>query len=417
MTHKKQGTSSSEANPLDLAQILANDEQPKVFTEHFLGSPIFAPKYGNISNFELDDFHFPTLLRQQNLFAFCEESNAYYPELVREFYYNLNLMKNRLTSSAKGKEIILDINIFSSICCNIPYHGSIKYFGLTCDWDNYVRKEFYYSMCRFSKVETDLHKQMALGETVKNRDILAVGNLNLEDRLLHYFLSYVIIPKYSNHSQINDMKLQLMDALKHNLDINWALTIMNHMWSVRETISRLPYAIIISNILEQFGVSTASESKITLNARDSKIDVDVIHNMSFFQDLTDRVYKHRSDKLAVPINLTANLFVNPPAPQPSTFQSESSSFAQIPSNQMIMDELFSLRGYISNRMDALDAQNQQVQIDLQRLSYKINMMDLDEESSEPESYNICCLGFYLAFLDFVIVLCGFSSCLSFDFHV
>ncbi|KAF1862202.1 hypothetical protein Lal_00026726 [Lupinus albus] len=224
MAHKKQETSSSEANPLDLARLLANDEQHKVSTKHFLGRPIFAPKYG----------------MQQNLFAFYVESNAYYPELVRVFYYNLNLRKNRLTSSVKGKEIILVVKTFSSICCNIPYHGSIKYFGLACDWDNYDRKEFYYSMCIFSKEEIDLRNQMALGETVKNRDILAVGNLNLEDRLLHYFLSYVIIPMFSNHSQINDMELQLMYALKHNIDINWVLTVMNHMWSVRDTNSPLP---------------------------------------------------------------------------------------------------------------------------------------------------------------------------------
>ncbi|KAF1891468.1 hypothetical protein Lal_00039598 [Lupinus albus] len=145
-------------------------------------------------------------------------------------------------------------------------------------------------MCRFSKEEIDLRKQMALDETVKNRDILA-----------------------------------------HNFEINWALTVMRHMWSVRETNSPLPYAIIISKILEHFGVSTAGESKIILNVRDSKIDVD------------------------------------------------------IPTNQMIMDELFSLRGYISTRMDSLDSQNQQVQIELQRLSYITNMVDLYEDSSEPES--------------------------------
>ncbi|KAF1868065.1 hypothetical protein Lal_00034006 [Lupinus albus] len=132
--------------------------------------------------------------------------------------------------------------------------------------------------------------------------------------------------------------------------------------------------------------------------------------MGFFRNLTDRVYNHRNDKSATPVDPSANIFVNPPAPQPSThiktgqnreppvkplyqypyrfddrdninntastFQYESSSSALIPSNQMIMDELFSLRGYISNRMDALDAQNQQVQIEHQRLSYKINMMDL-----------------------------------------
>ncbi|KAF1894353.1 hypothetical protein Lal_00027202 [Lupinus albus] len=210
VTTKKQGTSSSEANPLNLARLLVNDEQ-----------------------------------RKQNLFAFCEESNAYYPELVGVFYYNLNLRKNLLISLVNGKEIILDMQTFSSICSNIPYHGSIKDFGLACDWDNYDRKEFYYSLCRFSKEEIDLRKKMALGLTVKNRDILVVGNLNLEDRLLHYFLSYIIMPKFSNHSQINDIELKLIYALKHNLEINWALTVMRHMWSVRETNSPLPYAIII----------------------------------------------------------------------------------------------------------------------------------------------------------------------------
>ncbi|KAF1877039.1 hypothetical protein Lal_00033592 [Lupinus albus] len=126
-----------------------------------------------------------------------------------------------------------------------------------------------------------------------------------------------------------------MYALKHNLEINWALTVIRHMWSVRETNSPFPYAIIISKILEHFGVSTAGESKITLNTRDSRIDVDAVHKMGFFRDLNDRVCKHKSDRPAAPIEPPAQAFVNPPATQPSTFQSESSLSAQIPTNQMI----------------------------------------------------------------------------------
>ncbi|KAF1862646.1 hypothetical protein Lal_00013407 [Lupinus albus] len=105
---------------------------------------------------------------------------------------------------------------------------------------------------------------------------------------------------------------------------------MNHMWYVRETNSPLPYAIIISNILEHFGVSTAGESKITLNAHDSKIDVNVIYKMGFFRDLTGRVYKHRSDKLTTPVYSTTNVSLNPPAQQPYDFHTESSSSAQMP---------------------------------------------------------------------------------------
>ncbi|KAF1889132.1 hypothetical protein Lal_00015466 [Lupinus albus] len=148
-----------------------------------------------------------------------------------------------------------------------------------------------------------MRKQLTLGETVKSRDILA-----------------------------------------HNLEINWALIVMNHM----------------------FGVSTTSESKITLNARDSKIDVDVIHKMGFFRDLTDIIYKHQSDKPVAPVDPTTNVSINPPTQQPSDFHTESSSSAYMPSNQMIMD-------------------NQLLQLELQRLSYKINRMNLDEDSSEPES--------------------------------
>ncbi|KAF1892851.1 hypothetical protein Lal_00035495 [Lupinus albus] len=166
----------------------------KVFEEHFHGRQIFTPKYGNVGNFEFEDFLFPYLLRQQKLFDFCCEVNDIYPELVRVFYCNMNFRKNLMTSHVKGKDIVLDTKTFSSICCDIPMQGDIIGFGL--------------------------RKQQGYGETVKNRDILYVGYLKLEERLLRYFLSYVILPKFSNHLQISDIELQLMYAIKYNIKIN-----------------------------------------------------------------------------------------------------------------------------------------------------------------------------------------------------
>ncbi|KAF1894582.1 hypothetical protein Lal_00031402 [Lupinus albus] len=64
---------------------------------------------------------------------------------------------------------------------------------------------------------------------------------------------------------------------------------------------------------------------------------------------------------------------------------QSSSSAAIPTNQMIMDELVSLRGYITTRMDAFDTQNQQIHYELHRLSSRLSNMDVDEDSSEFES--------------------------------
>ncbi|KAF1870540.1 hypothetical protein Lal_00025672 [Lupinus albus] len=305
----KQGESTSKSNPLNLTRLLANDAQRKVFEENFHGRAIFTLKYGNIGNFEFEDFLFPYLLRQQKLFHFCCKADDIYPELVRVFYCNMNFRKNLMTSHVKGKDIVLDMKTFSSICCDIPMTGDIT-------------------------EEIERRKQQSLGETVKNMDILSAGYLTLEDRLIHYFLSYVILPKFSNHSQISDIELQLMYAIKFNININWARMIMNRMWHVRDSQSLLPYAIFITKILEHFGVS-----------------------------------------------------LDEPTAEPNQPEShaQSSSSAAMPTNHMIMDELVSLRGYITTRMDAFDNQSQQIHYELHRLSSRLSNMDVDEDSSEPES--------------------------------
>ncbi|KAF1872134.1 hypothetical protein Lal_00033788 [Lupinus albus] len=188
----KQGTSYLESNPLNMTRILANDEQRKVFEEHFHGHTIFTPKFGN-------------------------------------------------------------------------------------------------------------GKQQGFGETVKNRDILSTGYLKLKDRLLHYFQSYVILPKFSNHSQISDIELQLVYAMKYNIKINWVQMIRRQVWNVRNSQSPSPYAIFITKILEHVGVSTAGETRVALNLREIKIDVEFVYKMEFSIDPHDRrTYRHRTNRLAAP---------------------------------------------------------------------------------------------------------------------
>ncbi|KAF1881775.1 hypothetical protein Lal_00014525 [Lupinus albus] len=315
----KQEESTSKSNPLNLTRLFANDAQRKVFEENFHGRAIFTPKYGNIGNFEFEDFLFPYLLRQQKLFDFCCEGNDIYPELVRVFYYNMNFRKNLMTFHVKGKDIILDIKTFISICCDIPMIGDITRFGLVCEWDDYDRKKFYLSICRISKEEIERRKQQSLGETVKNRDILSTGYLTLEDRLIHYFFTYVILPKFSNHSQISDIELQLMYAIKFKIKINWTKMIMNQMWHVRDSQSPLAYAIFITKILEHFGVPLEGETKVALNLRESKVDIEVVHKMGFVIDLvTRRTYKHRTDRQPSPTN----------EPEPTIAPNQPESHAQ-----------------------------------------------------------------------------------------
>ncbi|KAF1881716.1 hypothetical protein Lal_00032187 [Lupinus albus] len=289
--------------------------------------------------------------------------------------------KNLMTSHVKGKHIVLDIQTFSSICCDIPMTGDITCFGLVCDGDDYDRKRFYLSICRIPKEEIERRKQQSLGDTVNNRDILSAGYLTPEERLVHFFLSYVILPKFSNHSQISDIKLQLMYAIKYNIKINWAKIIMQKMWHVRGSQSLLPYAIFITKILEYFDVSLDGETKLALNLRESMSDIEVVHKMGFVLDpVTRRTNKHHTDRQTAPTDQQKLTTSDQPE-----FQAPSSSYAAMPYNQMIMDELVSLQGYITTRMDAFDTQTQQFHYELHHLLSRLSNMDIDEDSFEPES--------------------------------
>ncbi|KAF1883466.1 hypothetical protein Lal_00013360 [Lupinus albus] len=176
---------------------------------------------------------------------------------------------------------------------DLPYVVLIRLCGIDLPYVG-----FYLSLYRISTEEMEQRKKQGYGETIKNRDILSAGYLN---------------------------------------------------------------------------VSLDGETKMALNLRESKIDVEVFHKMGFSLDhVPCRTYRHHTDRPTAPTTQP-----QPTIPDQPEFQALSSSSATMPSNQMIMDEFVSLRGYITTRMDALNTQNQEIQHDLHRLSSRLNNMDVD----------------------------------------
>ncbi|KAF1894332.1 hypothetical protein Lal_00027180 [Lupinus albus] len=77
------------------------------------------------------------------------------------------------------------------------------------------------------------------------------------------------------------------------------------------------------------------ETKVALNLREIKVDIEVVHKMGFVLDpVTRRTYKHRTDHQTSPTDQP-----EPTAPNQPKVQAPSSSFAAMPSNKIIMDEL------------------------------------------------------------------------------
>ncbi|KAF1888234.1 hypothetical protein Lal_00015128 [Lupinus albus] len=102
--------------------------------------------------------------------------------------------------------------------------------------------------------------------------------------------------------------------------------------------------------------------------------------MAFTLDLvTHRTYRHCTNRPTAPTEQPEPTILDQPE-----VQAPCSSYATMASNHMIMDELVSLRGYITTRVDAIDTQNQQIHYELHHLSSRLNNMDIDEDSSELE---------------------------------
>ncbi|KAF1891352.1 hypothetical protein Lal_00016984 [Lupinus albus] len=163
------------------------------------------------------------------------------------------------SSSQRGQprqEIVMDLKAFCSVCFKISHTGDEVGFGLYCPWEKFNRNKIYYFMCIFPLKEIESKKQRVVVECVKNWDTLSDVNLTLDDLLLHYFLSYVVVPKFSNHYQINDIELQLMHAKKNKITLKWTIMIMQHMRSFKDKHNPLPYALIVPTLLKHFGIST-----------------------------------------------------------------------------------------------------------------------------------------------------------------
>lgn len=44
--------------------------------------------------------------------------------------------------------------------------------------------------------------------------------LTTNDLMIHYYLDYMLVPEISNHSTITDTEMQLLYAIKNNMQVN-----------------------------------------------------------------------------------------------------------------------------------------------------------------------------------------------------
>lgn len=166
--------------------------------------PLMLVKYGNLSSFLSHNFDFPELLRLQRVYSMVSDTGNFYPDLVKYFYANLAILpgdNDVLTSKVKSIDIIMDLEAFGN-CLGVPFVGQTFHHGLVPKWDGYSKMDYFFHICRVSQQDI-----LGKNNPTSSRLLMFAKNLTVSDRMLWYFITYVLMPKHSNHSQIGDLEL------------------------------------------------------------------------------------------------------------------------------------------------------------------------------------------------------------------
>src|ERR1044072_4847603 len=131
------------------------------------------------------------------------------------------VMRNRNTLSHRDFGLVF----------NVPSNGLRVGSSLPCPWEE--TKE---------KIDASLCKENYEGHDENTKFLMHSGILTVNNRLLHYFLAYIICPKTNNTSQMNITELYLLRAIVEEKQIDWAFQMRRHVMSTLELKgSKFPY--------------------------------------------------------------------------------------------------------------------------------------------------------------------------------
>ena len=243
---------------------------------------VLKAMFCRLHTFPAHSFLFPAQLASAGVARFVGDNGEVFPDLVREFYHNLKLIPDEfgditLTSHVLSKNISLTVQQFGELL-GIPHEGLVLVNGvIPHDWLPYNKVEVFINMCRPNQQNTARQQLLSSSN-------LFGSNLSVSDRMLHLIIAYVLFPKNSNHSRINELELMVLNALRRRCSVNWALSIMYHMQLMESLDGGLPYARAISHILENADVNLQREVTRIQGDKEAITDATALKNTRIILD-------------------------------------------------------------------------------------------------------------------------------------
>ena len=235
------------------------------------------------------------------------------------FYSNLDSDGKSIYTTINGRKLKLPSSLISEVLGLVP-SGTTLYDPDDERWTDYDKRRFYLSLARISPQEAHARRARLHGGTLPERENWTAGIFNIDDQMFHYFLVYVLFPRAGNHCLVTDLELQVMYAVKNGIPLHWGRLILFHMGSFDQKSKYLPYAWIITRILEHYETNVSGYECLEMNTGHRRISVrNVDTRMGVFFNRENMTLRYIDDETAATGNpedaAAADIPTHPRAPR------------------------------------------------------------------------------------------------------
>ncbi|KOM54833.1 hypothetical protein LR48_Vigan10g072500 [Vigna angularis] len=242
---------------------------------------ILRQKFVDLNWFAVHQFQFSQQLMEQGVQYLLQLQGRYYPDLVRVFYYNLKSQNGIVHTRVKGVDIILDNDIWTNVAHLSLFENAMH---VPNDFGEFNKILAYRSFMRNPQ------------QPLPNRRYLLVGNLRMEERVLHYLIVWLLCPRGTNLAQCFETDLMIMSDITQHININWASLISDTMVRAkRYDRGHLPYPLLVSLICIYKGVDVTGEKYLTV-LRTHQIEESALHQMGFIRQ--ENLFVRAEDDIA-----------------------------------------------------------------------------------------------------------------------
>ncbi|KOM55397.1 hypothetical protein LR48_Vigan10g128900 [Vigna angularis] len=261
---------------------------------------VLRQKFVDLNWFTANQFQFSGQLVEQGVQHFLHLQGRYYPDMVRVFYYNLKSHNGIVYTRVKGVDIILDNEIWTNVAHLLLLENTMN---VPNDFGDFNKILAYRSFMRNPQ------------QPLPNRRYLLVGNLRMEERVLHYIIVWMLCPRGTNLAQCFETDLMIMSAITQNININWASLISDTMIRAkRYDRGHLPYPLLISLICIYKGVDVTGEKFLTVLPT-HQIEESALHQMGFIRQ--GNLFVRAEDDIAQEDDASAEEGEDIPMPHPT----------------------------------------------------------------------------------------------------